>query len=215
MPRTSLTLCFTAAIAVACVPSDSSRAASERGATPDSGRVTQLSPADEPRAPAPKGMEIVVNGQALADETVRQLQQLYPVAIPAGRYWYDAVSGAWGREGEPVAGQMVAGLTLGGPLAANASGGTSAVFINSRQITIGEKAYIEARCQTPVIPGRYWIAANGIGGYEGGPAIFNLAQCPGVPQPSRGGSSSSRTYCDPNGACTTSGILGTITTAPD
>jgi hypothetical protein len=215
MHRTSLTLCCTAAIAFACAPSDSRRAASERGATPDSGRVTQLPPADEPQAPAPKGTEIVVNGQALADETVRQLQQLYPVAIPAGRYWYDAVSGAWGREGEPIAGQMVAGLTLGGPLAANASRGTSAVFINGRQITGGEKAYIEALCQTPVIPGRYWIAANGIGGYEGGPAIFNLAQCPGVPQPSRGGSSSSRTYCDPNGACTTSGILGTITTAPE
>jgi hypothetical protein len=215
MHRTSLTLCITAAIGFACTPSDNRRAAGERAATPDSGSVTQPPPADEPQTSAPQGTAIVVNGQALADATVQQLQQLYPVAIPAGRYWYDAVSGAWGRDGEPIAGQMVAGLTLGGPLAANASRGTSAVFINGRQITRGEKTYIEVLCQTPVIPGRYWITANGIGGYEGGPAIFNLAQCPGVPQPSRGGSSSSRTYCDPNGACTTSGILGTITTAPE
>ena len=218
-------LCVAAAIIGACAPSDGKRAASDgRSAAPDSARVSQPVNPDQPghataagseRATPAQGAEIVVNGQALADETVQQLQQVYPVAIPAGRYWYDAVSGAWGREGEPIAGQMVAGLTLGGPLAANASRGTSGAFINGRQITMGEKAYIEALCQTPVIPGRYWIAANGIGGYEGGPPIFNLAQCPGVPQPSRGGSSSSRTYCDPNGACTTSGILGTMTTAPE
>jgi len=223
MARLSLALTIAAAIGVACARSDRGRAAADRAATPESARVTQTRGADpsqqgardESQASAPPETRIVVNGQVLADETVQQLQQLYPVAIPAGRYWYDAMSGAWGREGEPVAGQMMAGLTLGGPLAANASRGTSGVFINGRQITVGEKAYIEALCQTPVSPARYWIAATGIGGYEGGPPIFNLAQCPGVPQPSRGGGSSSRTYCDPNGACTTSGILGTITTAPE
>jgi hypothetical protein len=156
---------------------------------------------------------IVVNGQALSAETVRQLQQIYPVAIPPGRYWYDAISGAWGREGEPIAGQMLAGLSLGGPLQANASRGSSGVFINGRQITDGEKAYIERLCLTPVAPARYWIMATGIGGFEGGPAFFNLAQCPGAQQ-SSGPRSMSRTYCDPNGACTSTGILGSITTAP-
>lgn len=160
---------------------------------------------------------IVVNGQALSAETVRQLQQIYPVAIAPGRYWYDAISGAWGREGEPIAGQMMPGLALGGPLRASASRGTSGVFINGRQITVGEKAYIEMLCQTPVAPARYWIMATGIGGYEGGPAIFNLAQCPGVAQQGGGGGarSMSRTYCDANGACTSTGILGSITTAPN
>lgn len=156
---------------------------------------------------------IVVNGQALSAETVRQLQQIYPVVIPPGRYWYDAISGAWGREGEPIAGQMLAGLSLGGPLQANASRGSSGVFINGRQITDGEKAYIERLCLTPVAPARYWIMATGIGGFEGGPAYFNLAQCPGAQQ-SSGPRSMSRTYCDPNGACTSTGILGSITTAP-
>ena len=156
---------------------------------------------------------IVVNGQALSAETVRQLQQIYPVAIPPGRYWYDAISGAWGREGEPIAGQMLAGLSLGGPLQANASRGSSGVFINGRQITDGEKVYIERLCQTPVAPARYWIMATGIGGFEGGPAFFNLAQCPGAQQ-SSGPRSMSRTYCDANGACTSTGILGSITTAP-
>jgi hypothetical protein len=157
---------------------------------------------------------IVVNGQALSAETVRQLQLIYPVAIAPGRYWYDVVSGAWGREGQPIAGQMMAGLSLGGPLMANASRGTSGVFINGRQITTGEKAYIEGMCQTPVAPARYWIMSSGIGGFEGGPAFFNLAQCPGVAQQSSGPRSMSRTYCDANGACTSTGILGSILTTP-
>ena len=156
---------------------------------------------------------IVVNGQALSAETMRQLQQIYPVAIPPGRYWYDPISGAWGREGEPIAGQMLAGLSLGGPLQANASRGSSGVFINGRQITDGEKVYIERLCLSPVAPARYWIMATGIGGFEGGPAFFNLAQCPGAQQ-SSGPRSMSRTYCDANGACTSTGILGSITTAP-
>jgi hypothetical protein len=80
-------------------------------------------------ADAPSG--VVVNGQALPAATVRTLEQAYRVPIAPGRYWYDAVSGAWGSEGGAIAGQMVRGLRLGGPLAADASRGNSQVFINS------------------------------------------------------------------------------------
>jgi hypothetical protein len=160
------------------------------------------------------GTSIVVNGVALSEQTIRQLQQVYPVQVAPGRYWYDAVSGAWGREGEPIAGQMIPGLSLGGALASDASRGTSLVFINGRQITAGEKSYIEVLCQRPAVSGRYWIMANGVGGFEGEAAFFNLSQCLGVPQQqSGGGHSMSRTYCDANGACTSTGILGSITTA--
>ena len=98
---------------------------------------------------------------------------------------------------------------------ADASRGTSGVFINGRHITTGEKAYIEQLCQTPVMPARYWILFNGLGGYEGGPAFFNLGQCPRLArQNSAGARSSSRTYCDNNGNCTSTGVLGYITTTP-
>lgn len=159
-----------------------------------------------------QGAGVVVNGQALSADTLRALQQAYPVPIAPGRYWYDRISGAWGREGEPIAGQMIAGLALGGELRADASRGTSGVFINGRQITQGERAYLEQLCQTPVLPARYWILFNGLGGYEGGPPNFNLGQCPGLAGRSDGPRSMSRTYCDGNGNCTTSGVLGTITT---
>lgn len=159
-----------------------------------------------------QGGSVVINGQSLSAETLQSLQQIYPVPIAPGRYWYDRISGAWGREGEPIAGQMIAGLVLGGELRADASRGSSGVFINGRQVTHGEKAFLEQLCQTPVLPARYWILFNGIGGYEGGPPIFNLAQCPGLAAQNSSPRSMSRTYCDGNGNCTTSGVLGTITT---
>lgn len=73
--------------------------------------------------------------------------------------------------------------------------------------------YIALGCQTQVVPGRYWVNALGIGGFEGGPAMFNLAQCGARGGQASGGSRTS-TWCDANGACTSSGILGTVTTAP-
>lgn len=157
--------------------------------------------------------KIVVNGVALTDDSVRQLQQIYPVPIAPGRYWYDTISGAFGREGEPIYGQMLPGLELGGPLRGDASRGSSKVFINGRQLTVGEKRYIEQACRTPVVPGRYWVLANGVGGYEGGQALFNLALCGRSDRQSSG--SSTRTYCNPDGSCTSSGILGSILTAPN
>ena len=158
---------------------------------------------------------VMVNGWALTPQTLSDLQQLYPVPIAPGSYWYDPMSGAYGIEGGPVAGQMLPGLNLGGPLQSNASGGTSGVFINGRQLTDGETAYIAQICATPVIPGRYWVNAQGLGGFEGGPPAFNLALCgSGGGSGQAGGGSRTKTFCDPNGACTSTGILGTITTTP-
>jgi hypothetical protein len=160
----------------------------------------------------PDGKAVVVNGLALPVETLRALQQVYPVPIAPGRYWYDRISGAWGVEGAPISGQMIAGLALGGELRADASRGNSGVYINGRQLTQPEKAYLEQLCQTPVVPARYWILYSGIGGYEGGPPIFNLGQCPGLARQNDAPRSMSRTYCDGNGNCTSTGVLGTITT---
>ena len=157
---------------------------------------------------------IIVNSVPLTVETVQQLQQIYPVPIRPGRYWYDPVSGAWGLEGGPIAGQMLPGLRLGGRLRADASRGTSGVFINGRQLTHGEKSYLERTCRTAVYPGRYWVNGYGIGGFEGAPPSFNLARCGGSGGQSRGGGSSTRTFCNPDGSCTSSGLWGSIMTVP-
>src|SRR5215469_12337605 len=94
-------------------------------------------------APVAAEEQIVVNAQPLSAEEVRQLQRIYPVPMKPGRYWYDKASGAWGVEGDGIAGQMRPGLRLGGPLRADASGGTSGIFFNGRQITMSERSFLE------------------------------------------------------------------------
>ena len=119
------------------------------------------------------GGPIIVNGQELSSEDGTALMQHYGV-IPAGRYWYDPVSGFWGTEGGPGSGQIMPGLALGGPLQAEASGGLgTGVFINGREIHPQEYLYLQQQYGS-VVPGRYWMNAQLIGGFEGGPAIFNL-----------------------------------------
>ena len=159
-------------------------------------------------ADAPSG--VVVNGQALPAATVRTLEQAYRVPIAPGRYWYDAVSGAWGLEGGPIAGQMMPGLRLGGPLAPDASRGNSQVFINGRELMVGEVWALQQACRTAVRRGRYWVNAQGVGGVEGGPALFNLAAC--GQSSGKSGGSSTRTYCDSGGNCSSHGLWGWIGT---
>ncbi len=117
---------------------------------------------------------VLVNEAPLSPDQVGQLQQVLGSAVLPGEYWYDSFSGLWGYKGGPYSGQILAGLNLGGPLRADASGGGTGVFINGREIHPMEYAQLQ-RNFGMINPGRYWLNAQGIGGYEGGPAQFNLA----------------------------------------
>ncbi len=110
---------------------------------------------------------VTVNGQVLDDQVVTSYR------IPAGRYWYDAASGLWGLEGQPVSGMIASGLQIGGPLRADASHGTSGTFFNGRELTLIETSYLKQRFGY-VLPGRFWLNAWLYGGYEGGPTLFYL-----------------------------------------
>lgn len=132
---------------------------------------------------------VVVNGVALDAKTLQALEQGYRTRVPAGRYWYDGVSGVWGVEGGPAAGQIHPGLQLGGPLKRDASRGRTGVVVNGRELHALDVAALQ-RC-TPVLPGRYWVLANGVGGYENAPPSFDLAALCGA----RGGGGSSM-RCD-------------------
>ncbi len=118
------------------------------------------------------GGSILVNGQELSSRDGAALMQWYG-PIPAGRYWYDPVSGLWGPEGGPSTGQIVPNLPLGGPLRADASNSRTGVFVNGREIHYQELAYLQ-QLYGYVNPGRYWLNANMIGGHEGAPATFDL-----------------------------------------
>jgi hypothetical protein len=117
---------------------------------------------------------VIVNGKALSLETLHLLEVQYGVRAQPGRYWYDNLCGAVGYEGQGTAGFLPAGLGLGGPLQADASNGSSGVFVNGRELTAVEADTI--RRLTPVRPGRYWLDGRGNAGVEGGPAECNLAQ---------------------------------------
>lgn len=118
------------------------------------------------------------NGRPLDDSGQRQLRQVEAALgpVPPGRYWYDAMSGGAGVMGGPAAAYLGPGLSLGGTMPANASGGgdgrTTGVFVNGRELhpldVAGLKQY------GPVWPGRYWWDRFGNVGLEGGPMLFNF-----------------------------------------
>ena len=128
--------------------------------------------------PAKAQDRVVVNGKRVSQEQfARELGRLgitLPAPVPDGEYWYDRISGVWGMRGGPTMGQMPPDLNLGGLLQADASGRGSGVFFNGRELHPAEVLYLQ-QLFGYTIPGRYWMNAQGIGGMEGGPALFNLA----------------------------------------
>ena len=115
---------------------------------------------------------VVVNDVPLTQQRVGRLVIAAGGTIEPGRYWYDPVSGLWGAEGDSISGQIAPHLDLGGPLKADASQGKTGVFINGRDLPIQEVVVL--RHLGEAMPGRYWMNAEGIGGFEHGPAIFNI-----------------------------------------
>lgn len=150
-----------------------------------------------PNSPRP----VIINGVHLSDEQLRQLEQRFMLRIADGAYWYDQVSGAWGMQGGPTIGFTQPHLELGGTLQRNASNGNTGVIINGRELH--QQDVLALRQLTPyVIPGRYWVDARGIGGYEGGPPIFDLQALARAAGGGRGGAWS---YTSPHGSGTVGG----------
>ena len=71
-----------------------------------------------------------------------------------------------------LAGIALAGLSLGGPLPADISGGGTGVFVNGRELHPLDVMQLSSLVN--VAAGRYWVDAQGNAGYEGGPALVNL-----------------------------------------
>jgi hypothetical protein len=120
---------------------------------------------------------ITVNGVALDGARIVVLENAYRTRLVPGRYWYDSRSGLWGHEMGPSQGQIAAGLNFGGVLNPRASvghrAGVTGVFVNGRELHPQELVYLQ-RLYGQVQQGRYWLDAQGIGGYEGRPAQFDL-----------------------------------------
>ena len=117
----------------------------------------------------------VVNGHALSAQTLRQFA-VRGMNIPAGQYWYDALTGAWGRMGHGVEGVLPAGLPIKGKLRPDASRGRTGVFINGRQLAASDVTAL-SRMGVRAPAGRYWCRADGACGRVGsGQVLINLKQ---------------------------------------
>jgi hypothetical protein len=141
-------------------------------------------------APSAGQRNVSINGKRLSDGEVAQAEATYRLRIPDADYWYDRVLGAWGALGGPTLGFVQPGLDLGGELPPDASGGGTAVFVNGRELHPYDLRALQL-ITGPILPGRYFITAPGLAGYEGGPPLWDLAAM--AAQTRRGGSTSWQT----------------------
>lgn len=127
--------------------------------------------------PVTGSAQVIVNDVELEPAVAATLAAGIGVHARAGRYWYDARSGAFGLQGKGALGVLPAGLQLGGPLRPDASGGGDGryggVFVNGRELHPTDVAGLQ-QLLGQVIPGRYWVDAYGNFGYEHGPPLGNL-----------------------------------------
>jgi hypothetical protein len=108
----------------------------------------------------------VINGKALTAEQKAEFVRTYGVAPLGGNFWYDTRSGLWGVNGREAFGVLHPGHAYGS-LSPAASGGTTGVFINGRQINMAEALYIQSLLGS-VVPGRWWLdGVTGNFGLEG------------------------------------------------
>src|ERR1043166_6071461 len=150
----------------------------------EAGDEAATPPAAPTGAPPPAAeLDARVNGVRLEPALIATLAQDYHLQFRSGEFWYDRRSGAWGIVGFPASGVVAPDIPMGGELRADASRGTSGVFVNGRELTPLEVAYLQQL--GPVQQGRAWLDAQGNFGPEGGPAIGNLfllAQSRSVPR---------------------------------
>jgi membrane-associated protease RseP (regulator of RpoE activity) len=144
-----------------------------RGGAGSTGGLAQVAqpgslPAEQDGVQARTRTGIFINGQEITPAQVQQLRATYGYVAPPGRYWYDSASGLYGVMGREAAGFMMPGHDFGA-LPANASNGTTGVFINGRQINMVEAMYCQ-RLFGAVYQGRWWLdGRTGNMGAEGSP----------------------------------------------
>ncbi|KAL0424581.1 UNVERIFIED_CONTAM: Extra-large guanine nucleotide-binding protein 1 [Sesamum radiatum] len=113
--------------------------------------------------------DIFVNGKALTSRELALLQSCRypPKKLTPGNYWYDRVSGFWGKQGRKPSQMISAQLDIGGRLEQHASNGNTLVFVNGREITRVELRMLQfagVKCYRDT---RWWMYEDGVYEEEG------------------------------------------------
>jgi len=145
--------------------------------------------------PSAAARGISFNGRPASTRDLAALaryERAWGVQIPAGRYWYDDVSGAAGQWGGPTRGFLAPGLGLGGvPVPADASGGgrgtLTGVFINGRELHPLDVQGLTMMLGQPPWPGSWWVDGQGWFGLPGQPPMGNLMAIVAQRNAARGG----------------------------
>ena len=137
-----------------------------------------LQPGSSAQAPGQgQGMigSISINGKVLNQDQIAGIERTYGVSPKPGNYWYDATSGLYGVMGYAAYGFMRTGHDYG-TLPADASQGTTGIFINGRELPAQEWTVWSYIVGTRIERGRYWLDGKGNAGYEGSVVpLVNLA----------------------------------------
>ncbi|CAN6329681.1 unnamed protein product [Urochloa humidicola] len=113
--------------------------------------------------------DVYVNGSKLSPEELVVLQgcPCPPSRLRPGFYWYDKVSGFWGKEGHKPHCIISANLNVGGLLDQKASNGNTGILINGREITKSELQMLKLVGVQCAGKPHFWVNADGTYQEEG------------------------------------------------
>ncbi|KAE8690745.1 Extra-large guanine nucleotide-binding protein 1 [Hibiscus syriacus] len=112
---------------------------------------------------------IVVNREPLNQDELHVLQTCRnrPKKLKPGFYWYDKVSGLWGKDGHGPCQIITAQLNVGGQIKAHASNGNAKVIVNNREITRKELWMLQIAGVNCEGKPSFWLSADGLYQEEG------------------------------------------------